>query len=65
MPEVMTLKQAAEYLQLHPETLKEKARQSLIPASKVGNRWRFLKVDLDDWLRSGGSRGREQRRMEY
>ena len=56
MPEVMTVEQAAQYLQVHIETLRRKARFGEIPAAKVGRSWRFRKIDLDDWLTRGGMR---------
>ncbi|TAN51298.1 MAG: DNA-binding protein [Methylococcaceae bacterium] len=48
----LTVEQAAEYLHLHPVTVCDKARAGDLPAAKVGKRWLFLQVDLDEWLRS-------------
>ena len=56
-PEVMTIEQAAEYLQLRPETVRRAARDETLPAAKVGKAWRIRKVDLDDFLSKGGNRG--------
>jgi excisionase family DNA binding protein len=53
--EIMTTKQAADYLHLHPESIKRKAREGELPAAKVGRGWRFRKVDLDLWLSNGGT----------
>jgi excisionase family DNA binding protein len=53
--EVMDIQEAAEYLGLHPETLRDKARTRALPAAKLGRRWRFRKVELDDWLARGGT----------
>ena len=55
MPDVMTVEQAASYLQVTPETVRRKARAGDIPAAKVGRHWRFRKADLDGWLSRGGS----------
>ena len=52
--EVMTTEEAAEYLGIHPETLRDKVRARIVPAAKVARQWRFRKVDLDDWLARGG-----------
>jgi excisionase family DNA binding protein len=57
--EVLTSRQAAEYLQLSERTVKDKARQGQIPAAKVGRDWRFLREELEEWLRSGGTRYEE------
>jgi excisionase family DNA binding protein len=48
--EVMDIKQAAEYLGISPDTLYKYASESFIPAFKLGNRWRFKKSRLDDWM---------------
>jgi excisionase family DNA binding protein len=53
MSDVMTLDQTAEYLHLHPVTLRNKARKGEIPGTKIGRQWRFLKEQLDAWLRQG------------
>ena len=53
--EIMDILEAAEYLGLHPETLRAKARAGALPAAKLGRRWRFRKADLDAWLSRGGS----------
>jgi uncharacterized protein len=51
MPNIMTLEQTAEYLHLHPVTLRNKARRGELPAIKLGRQWRFVKAQLDEWLR--------------
>ena len=55
MPDVLTAKQAAEFLQLSPETVKAKARAGLIPAAKVGREWRFSRRQLLEWIEDGGT----------
>jgi len=54
--EVMDIRQAADYLGISPDTLYKYASVSFIPAFKLGNRWRFKKSRLDDWMdqQSGG-----------
>ncbi|NJM23775.1 MAG: helix-turn-helix domain-containing protein [Richelia sp. SM1_7_0] len=34
------------------ETLQRQARLGKLPGRKIENEWRFLKVAIDDWLRS-------------
>lgn len=51
MPDIMTLAQAAKYLQITESAMYKMARGHKIPASRVGNRWRFQKEVLDQWLR--------------
>ena len=48
--EVMDIRQAAGYLGISPDTLYKYASESFIPAFKLGNRWRFKKSRLDDWM---------------
>lgn len=55
--EVMDIRQAADYLGISPDTLYKYASESFVPAFKLGNRWRFKKSRLDDWMdqQSGGA----------
>jgi excisionase family DNA binding protein len=48
--EVMDIRQAAGYLGISPDTLYKYASENFIPAFKLGNRWRFKKSRLDDWM---------------
>lgn len=48
----LDLKEAAEFLGLHPSTLQARARGGVIPGAKVGRAWRFLDADLVDYLRA-------------
>jgi two-component system response regulator (stage 0 sporulation protein F) len=47
---LMTTKEAAEYLKLNYMTVYKLAQRGRIPASKIGGNWRFRKDLLDDWL---------------
>jgi excisionase family DNA binding protein len=49
--EVMNTEEAAQFLGLKPFTIREYAKQGIIPAKKIGKQWRFVKVDLLSWLR--------------
>ena len=48
--EVMDIRQASDYLGISPDTLYKYASESFIPAFKLGNRWRFKKTRLDEWM---------------
>jgi len=48
--EVMTLREASEYLGVSPDTLYKYLSERIIPAFKLGNRWRFKKDLLDRWM---------------
>lgn len=48
--EVMDIRQASEYLGISPDTLYRYASDSFVPAFKLGNRWRFRRSRLDEWM---------------
>ena len=48
--EVMDIRQAAEYLGISGDTLYRYASEGFVPAFKLGNRWRFKKSLLDNWM---------------
>lgn len=50
-PEIMNLRECAEYLGVHWQTLRRKAKAGIIPGFQIGRRWRFRKVDVDAWTR--------------
>src|SRR6266536_6098298 len=48
--EVMNIRQASQYLGVSPDTLYKYVNEQKIPAFKLGNRWRFKKSRLDQWM---------------
>ena len=50
MKEILTPRQAAEYLSVHVRTIYRLAKNREIPGRKVGGSWRFKKGALDEWL---------------
>ncbi len=48
--EVMDIRQAAEFLGISADTLYRYASEGLIPAFKLGNRWKFKRSLLDAWM---------------
>lgn len=50
MKEIMTPREAAEYLSVHVRTIYRLAKNGEIPGRKVGGSWRFKKDALDAWL---------------
>ena len=48
--EVMDIRQASEYLGISGDTLYRYASEGFIPAFKLGNRWRFKRSRLDEWM---------------
>ena len=48
--EVLTAREAAEMLKLHPNTVKLRANRGEIPHKRVGRSYRFLRSQLLEWL---------------
>ena len=48
--EVMNIRQASQYLGVSPDTLYKYVGAQKLPAFKLGNRWRFKKSKLDQWM---------------
>jgi excisionase family DNA binding protein len=57
--EVMDIRQAAEYLGISSDSLYKYASEGMIPAFKLGNRWRFKRSLLDNWMELQSSPGLE------
>jgi excisionase family DNA binding protein len=58
--DVLTIEQAADYLQISQSTLYKEAQKGKIPCKKIGKRWRFHRAALAKWMgempsESGGS----------
>jgi len=48
--EVMDIREASDYLGVSRETLYKYVFEEIIPAFKLGNRWKFKKTVLDRWM---------------
>jgi len=48
--EVMDIRQASNYLGISADTLYKYASDGFVPAFKLGNRWRFKRSRLDEWM---------------
>jgi excisionase family DNA binding protein len=49
--EILTTKEVADYLSLHPLTVHRYAREGKIPAFKIGTDWRFHKKYIERWIK--------------
>lgn len=48
----LTLEQAAKFLHMHPQTLRDRAKGGKIPgAAKPGKSWVFIQEDLEAYVR--------------
>jgi excisionase family DNA binding protein len=59
-PEVMNIRQASEYLGVSADTLYKYVYEEKIPAFKLGNRWKFKKTILDQWMERKSVEGEER-----
>jgi excisionase family DNA binding protein len=50
--EVLTLAEAAAYLRVAEEEVLRLANLQELPGRRIGGEWRFLKIALQDWLRT-------------
>ena len=48
---VMDICEAANYLGISTDTMYKYANDKFIPAFKLGNRWRFRRVALEEWMK--------------
>src|SRR5213080_1315985 len=48
----LNLDEAAEFLHMHAEEVRARAKRGLIPGAKAGRRWVFLEPDLAQFVRS-------------
>ena len=66
-PEVMTIDQLSEYLQLHKQVIYRHVRKKTIPASRIGGTLRFKKSVIDAWLTDSAREnlGPEKKKPEY
>ncbi|MBI2123475.1 MAG: helix-turn-helix domain-containing protein [Armatimonadetes bacterium] len=56
--EILTVEQAAEYLQIHKVTVYKYIRSGLLPAAKLGKVYRIYRKDVEallDTLRTNGT----------
>jgi hypothetical protein len=49
-PELITIKEVADFLQIAEKTVYRLAAEGKIPAFKVGGAWRFNRKEIQTWL---------------
>jgi excisionase family DNA binding protein len=49
--ELMTAEETCRYLKITPRTLYRYLRSHQIPAFQLGKEWRFVRSDLEQWIR--------------
>ena len=56
--EVLTVKDVAEYLDVHPMTIYKYVQDGKIPAFKVGASWRVRKDSIQKWISESEKNGK-------
>ncbi len=56
----MDIRMASDYLGISPDTLYKYASEGFVPAFKLGNRWRFKRSRLDEWMDQQSSQGAQR-----
>jgi len=46
---IMTVRELADFLRVHPSTIYRLLREGTLPAFKVGSDWRFSREAIDRW----------------
>ena len=46
---IMTVRELADYLRVHPTTIYRQLKRRQLPAFKVGSDWRFTVESIDRW----------------
>jgi len=54
--ELMTAMETCRFLKITQQTLYRHLRSRHIPAFKLGNEWRFVRSDLERWIRDDRTR---------
>jgi len=55
--EILTVMDVAKFLRVPKSTVYKLARLGELPASKIGKHWRFLRLDIHQWMHSRSSQG--------
>lgn len=51
LPEILTLEQAARFLQVSTRTIQRMVKDGRLPGRQVGSQWRFDREQLRAWVR--------------
>lgn len=54
--QVMTVKDVADYLDVHPMTIYKYVKDGCIPAFKIGDSWRIRRDSIQKWIKDSEKR---------
>ena len=58
--QVMTVKDVADYLDVHPMTIYKYVKDGRIPAFKIGDSWRIRRDSIQKWIKDSEKRNGEK-----
>jgi len=58
------IEQAAQYIGVNKDTIRNWIKKGTIPANRVGKLWKFKKSELDEWIKSGRSANASQSEVD-
>lgn len=64
LPDILDIKQAADYLRLKVNTIYEKTSRKLIPHFKKGNKLYFKRAELKEWVSEGKVKSADEMQSE-
>jgi len=50
--DIMTAAEVAKMLRIHAVTVRLQATAGQIPGRQIGNRWRFSRTRINDWMKA-------------
>ncbi|MEW6245156.1 MAG: helix-turn-helix domain-containing protein [Nitrospirota bacterium] len=56
--ELLTVAETCRYLKVTPRTLYRYIRNRRLPGFKLGKEWRFVRSDLEQWIRQRADESR-------
>lgn len=56
---ILTIKEVADYLKVTERTIYRLSQAKKIPSFKVGGVWRFLRKDIDAWIKKQSEQAQE------
>ena len=60
--ELLTAAETCRYLKITPRTLYRYLKSHQIPAFKLGKEWRFVRSDLEEWIKDRSTAKRREPR---
>ena len=58
--EVMTVSEVAAYLRIKEKTVYRLVAEGKLPGFKVGGSWRFMRDEIEQWIRGQYSKNRPE-----